>query len=72
MHMLNKYKIILCFYILGQNILLSQNLVPNPSFEDFVSCLQKNGRPGANFDIDTNWSCPNETSPDFYSSKCDN
>ncbi len=44
-------------------MLVSQNLVKNPSFEDFDKCPWKLGMFNSNVDY---WSCPNHGSTDFF------
>ncbi|MFS4493756.1 OmpA family protein [Maribacter sp. 2308TA10-17] len=49
--------------ILFTGVALSQNLVKNPSFEEFVNCPKRLG----NFNVDvTNWSTPTEGSTDYF------
>lgn len=60
-------KKVLYLVLIITNNLFSQNLVINPSFEDF-ECIQ--GRTGANFTETGGWSAGNMSSPDFYNPNC--
>jgi len=57
-----KYKL-LTFSLLFQTILFSQNLVKNPSFEEFKECPWYIGMFNNNVFY---WSCPNHGSTDFF------
>ncbi len=57
-------KLVLIGYLYFTQLLCAQNLVPNPSFEDYDSCPMYTGQ----FFVVQDWYSPTSNSPDYFNS----